>query len=125
LLLALQQTHTGRDHVRHIPVTARGNSLGRETFQLGRRDRLNPGGDIIGLVTAERGNGVKWRVMVGLTGSNGALGTWGSKPKPAEFPKPRYFNDLWYRFNALRPFMVIKCLLPQIRSHLSESICCR
>src|ERR1700722_7211390 len=39
-------------------------------------DRLNPGGDIIGRVTAERGNGVKWRVMVELTGSNGAVGTY-------------------------------------------------
>jgi hypothetical protein len=40
------------------------------------RETVSNLGVIVGRVTADRGNGMKWRVMVELTGSKGAVGTY-------------------------------------------------
>jgi hypothetical protein len=33
----------------------------------------NPGGGMVGRIAADQGNGMKWRVMVELTGSDGTV----------------------------------------------------
>ena len=38
-------------------------------------DRLKPGGGMVGRITADQGNGTKWRVIVELTGSDGTIRT--------------------------------------------------